>query len=81
MKKILLVALLLLSLILCLTVAGCTSGVDKAISNYTKAIEIYPEYASAYYNRGIVWFNKGAYGNASADFTKAIEIDRKLTNA
>ena len=31
---------------------------DKAISDYDKAIELKPDYAEAYNNRGITWFQK-----------------------
>ena len=83
MKKILFATLLLLSLIVCLIASGCSGGLDndKAIANYTKAIEIYPEFANAYYNRGMAWYDKGDYDKAIADYTKALEIDRKLANA
>jgi tetratricopeptide (TPR) repeat protein len=48
---------------------------DKAIADYTKAIEIMPKDAAAYGNRGIAWDDKGAYDQAVADYTKAAEID------
>ena len=54
---------------------------DRAISDYTKAIEIDPKYASIYYNRGIAYDNKGQYDQAISDHTKAIEIDPKLVSA
>ena len=46
-----------------------------AISDFTKAIEIDPNYAKAYYNRG---WNKAKlkdYYGAISDYTKAIEIN------
>jgi tetratricopeptide (TPR) repeat protein len=71
MKKIMFIALLfLLSLMVCLTFPGCLGGLDdikagnaaaaggdydKAIRLYTKAIEINPQYADAYYGRGNSW--------------------------
>jgi tetratricopeptide (TPR) repeat protein len=54
---------------------------DKAIADYTKAIEINPQYASAYENRGLAWADKGDYDKAIADYTKAIEIDPKYAKA
>ncbi len=54
---------------------------DKAIADYTKAIEINPQYASAYFNRGIAWYAKGAYDKAIADFTKVIEINPQHVKA
>jgi tetratricopeptide (TPR) repeat protein len=47
---------------------------DGAIANFTKAIEIKPDYATAYYNRGTTKQTKGDVDGALADFTKAIEI-------
>jgi tetratricopeptide (TPR) repeat protein len=54
---------------------------DKAIADYTKAIEINPQYISAYYNRGVAWYDKGDYDKAIVDYTKAIEIDPKFALA
>jgi tetratricopeptide (TPR) repeat protein len=47
---------------------------DKAIDDFTKAIELKPGYAEAYYNRGQVWEEKGDYERGLADYSKAIEI-------
>jgi len=46
-----------------------------AIADYNKAIEIDPNYASAYYNRGISKSNLKDYYGAIADYNKAIELD------
>ena len=46
-----------------------------AIADYTKAIEINPNYASTYYNRGILKKDLKDYSGAIADYTKAIELD------
>jgi tetratricopeptide (TPR) repeat protein len=49
---------------------------DQAIADYTKAIEINPGHAMAYYNRGRAYaIGKGQYDQAIADYTKAIEIN------
>ena len=51
---------------------------DAAIADYTKAIQIDPKYADAYYNRGNVYSKqKGDYDAAIADYNKAIRIDPK----
>jgi tetratricopeptide (TPR) repeat protein len=50
---------------------------DRAIADYSKAIELDPQYALAYYNRGIAWKNKRDYGRAMADYNKLIELDPK----
>jgi hypothetical protein len=52
----------------------------KAIADYTKAIEINPRYASAYYTRSIAWGKKGNSDRAIADYTKAIEINQRYAD-
>ena len=54
---------------------------DNAITDYTNAIELDPEYADAYNHRGISYLGKGNIDNAIADYTKAIELDQELTEA
>jgi len=51
---------------------------NRAIADYTKAIEIDPEYADAYYNRALAWKNKGYryYKKAAADFKKSTMANR-----
>ena len=48
---------------------------DRTIVDFTKAIELNPNFAEAYYNRG-VWLTgkKGDSERAIEDFTKAIEL-------
>ena len=52
---------------------------DEAITAYTKAIELDPEFAAAYNNRGYAYFRKADIEAALADFTKAIELEPKQT--
>ena len=47
----------------------------EAISDYNKAIEINPSFATAYTGRGYAYLNKGQYDKAISDFNKAIEIN------
>ncbi len=54
---------------------------DKAISDYSKAIEINPRFAMAYANRGGAYLNKGLYDQAISDSNKAIELNPKLAMA
>jgi tetratricopeptide (TPR) repeat protein len=54
---------------------------DRAIAEYTKAIEIDPRFAVAYYNRGLAWGKKGDYDRAIAEYTKAIELDPEHADA
>ncbi len=44
---------------------------DKAIENYTKAIELKPNYVDAYYNRGGAWLRLGEREKAKSDLTTA----------
>lgn len=48
---------------------------DKAISDYSNAIELAPFDAKFYSHRGISWNNKGEYDNAIADYNKVIELN------
>jgi tetratricopeptide (TPR) repeat protein len=47
---------------------------DRAISDFTKAIDLNPALDVAYYNRGNAYGHKGLYNEAIADYTKSIEI-------
>jgi len=49
-------------------------NLPEAISDYTKAIEIKPDYAEAYYNRGLAYGRQGNHPQAISEYTKAIEI-------
>ena len=44
---------------------------DKAIQNYTKAMELKPDYADAYYNRSKAWLHLGEREKAKSDMTTA----------
>ena len=52
-----------------------------AIADYSKAIELDPEYAAAYSNRGIAKSDLKDYYGAIADYTKAIEINPDYADA
>jgi TonB family protein len=54
---------------------------DRAIADFTKAIELDPEGASAYNHRGVAYAGKLDFDNAIADFDKAIQFDPLLNNA
>jgi len=47
---------------------------DRAIADYTKAIELNPKFADAYNFRGIAYRKIGQYDRAIADHTKMIEL-------
>ena len=48
---------------------------DEAIDSFSKAIELNPEHADAYYRRGLAYFGKEDHNTAIADFSTAIELD------
>ena len=48
---------------------------DLALSDYSKAIEINPNYAEAYNNRGFLYSYQQKYELALADVNKAIDIN------
>ena len=52
-----------------------------AIADFTKAIEIDPQYMDAYYNRGNSKYKLEDYRGAIVDYTKAIEIDPQYASA
>jgi len=51
----------------------------KTISDYTKAIEIDPKYAAAYYNRRNVYYCKGEYDKAWEDIHQAEKLGHKIS--
>jgi Flp pilus assembly protein TadD len=51
-----------------------TGDLDTAIAHFTKAIEVKPDDAVAYRNRGIAYGEKDLHDQAIADFTMAIEL-------
>ncbi len=53
----------------------------EAIAYYSKAIELNPNYAKAYNNRGITYDELGQYDKGIADYNKAIELDPKYAEA
>jgi tetratricopeptide (TPR) repeat protein len=48
---------------------------DKALSDYNKALELMPCYYKAYFNRAILFTQQRDYESAISDFKKAIEIN------
>ena len=47
----------------------------QAISDYTKAIELNPKDAEAYYNRGVAYATLGKPEEAKKDLLKVVELD------
>ncbi len=56
-------------------------SVDKAITQYQKALEINPDYVEAHYNLGDALLQKGNVDEAIAHFQKALEIKPDFAEA
>ena len=58
---------------------------QAAIDDYTKAIELNPNYAEAYFNRGNVYSYRNnylkSYSQAIADYTQAINLNPNFASA
>ena len=54
---------------------------DRAIADFTKALELNPNDMEAYNHRGHVYSNKGDFDRAIADFTKALELNPDYASA
>jgi tetratricopeptide (TPR) repeat protein len=54
---------------------------DKAIDDYSKAIELNPKYTKAYYNLGVAYANLGQWDKAIDDYNRTIGIDPDFTDA
>jgi len=53
---------------------------DQAISDFSKALKMFPQDSKIYSNRGVVWLDKGEYDQAIADFNKALEFHPQLAD-
>jgi lipoprotein NlpI len=81
MQRIVLMVILLLSLVVCLTSLGGAGGLDDikagfetdVVGDYDKAIEINPNDAFVYNNRGDILYHQAMFREAIADYKKAIE--------
>ena len=47
---------------------------DQAIANYDQALQLKPDWAEAYNNRGLAYYNKGDYDDAIADYDQALQL-------
>ena len=54
---------------------------DRAISNFSKALEMNPRDIRAYRNRGHAYAEKGQYDQAISDYTKALEMNPRDARA
>jgi tetratricopeptide (TPR) repeat protein len=61
--------------------AKAKQDLRETIALYTQAIEIDPNNASVYFDRGNAYYNLGDYNTAIDDWTQAIKINPKLAEA
>src|SRR5262249_19838876 len=54
---------------------------DKAVADFSKAIELQPDHAVAWYNRGNAYRGLGQPAQAVADYSKAIELKPDFAEA
>ncbi|MCK5323949.1 MAG: tetratricopeptide repeat protein, partial [Desulfobulbaceae bacterium] len=54
---------------------------DKAIADYTSAIEKNPGFDKAYFNRGFAWATKAVFDKAVSDYKKAVELNPAYKDA
>src|SRR5439155_1611444 len=54
---------------------------SESILFLNRAIDLKPDYAAAYYNRGLTYKNPKEYRQAIADYDQAIELDPKYAAA
>ncbi|MFN2111465.1 MAG: tetratricopeptide repeat protein, partial [Anaerolineae bacterium] len=54
---------------------------DKAIQEYSKALELDPTYVPAYYDRGLAHAQRQHYADAIADFSEVIALDPQHRDA
>ena len=54
---------------------------DRAIAHYTNAIDLNPDSAAVYNNRGIAYNEKGMFDNAIQDYNTAINLNPELVEA
>jgi len=57
------------------------SNYDQAIAHYDSAIQLKPDFASAYRNRGVTYAQKGDYDRAIQDFDQAIKLKPDMASA
>src|SRR5208283_2227106 len=60
---------------------GIKGDWDGAIADYTKAIDLKPDFAIAYCSRGSAEAMKGEWDGAIADYTKALKLKPDLAEA
>lgn len=56
-------------------------GLDEAIADYTKAIDLQPDFAQAYLNRGLAHAGQNCPTEAIADYNKAIALQSDYAEA
>jgi tetratricopeptide (TPR) repeat protein len=58
-------------------VAGASKKFKEAIDNFNKAIEVYPDYEEAIYNKGLILLRQGKFTEAIECFNLVLEVNAK----
>ena len=61
--------------------ASFEAAAEQALKDYGEAIRLRPDYAEAYSNRGIVYYDKGQFDRAIQDYDQAIRLNPELPEA
>ena len=54
---------------------GNRENYDQAISDFTEALRLNPNYDEAYYSRGEAYYNTGDYAKAVSDYNEAVNVN------
>jgi hypothetical protein len=57
------------------------NDLDRAMTDFDKAVDLDPLYAKAYYNRGCAHYRKGELAKAIADYRKTISLEPRYYEA
>jgi len=53
---------------------------EKAIADFTKSIQMNPQFGPSYFMRGLAYYTIGDYDKAELDYTKACRLEPNLCN-
>jgi tetratricopeptide (TPR) repeat protein len=54
---------------------------SAAVSDFNQTLKIEPEFVDAYYNRGLIYYQRGNHKKAIVDFNQALKYNPKLADA
>jgi tetratricopeptide (TPR) repeat protein len=54
---------------------GANVNYDKAISDFSEAIQLEPNHIAAYYKRGVAYESQRSYGKSINDYNEALRLN------